>query len=87
MARVWQNPKWAHWNRQVGVPVDADGAQVKDGGGAQHDVHAHQAVAHARAQRPHAVLELQRKQSDDDCNARLPRTGHYIRYSSPKKIK
>lgn len=39
-------------------PVNADGAEVEDGGGAQHDVHGHQVVADGGAQGPHAVLEL-----------------------------
>lgn len=42
-------------------PVDADGAEVEDGGGAQHDVHGHQVVADGGAQGPHAILELTQK--------------------------
>lgn len=41
-----------HW------PVDADGAEVEDGGGAQHHVHGHQTVTEGGAEGPHAVLEL-----------------------------
>lgn len=44
-----------------GPPVHADGAQVEDGGGAQHDVHGHERVAEAGAQQPHAALDLGRE--------------------------
>jgi hypothetical protein len=39
-------------------PVHADGAQVEDGGGAQHDVHGHERVTETGAQEPHATLDL-----------------------------
>lgn len=39
-------------------PVHADGAQVEDGGGAQHHVHGHEGVTEAGAQQPHATLDL-----------------------------
>lgn len=42
-------------------PVHADGAQVEDGGGAQHDVHGHEGVTEAGAQQPHATLDLATK--------------------------
>ena len=41
-----------------GLPVHADGTQVKDGGGAQHDIHGHQSIAYVGAQRPYATQEL-----------------------------
>ena len=39
-------------------PVHADGAQVEDGGGAEHDVHRHERVAEAGTEQPHATLDL-----------------------------
>ena len=44
-----------HW------PVDADGTEVKDGGGAQHHVHGHQIVTDAGAKGPLPVLELENR--------------------------
>lgn len=39
-------------------PVNADGTQVEDGGGAQHDVHGHQSVTNVCAQGPDATQKL-----------------------------
>lgn len=44
-----------HW------PVDADGTEVEDGGGAQHHVHGHQIVTDVGAEGPHAILELKNR--------------------------
>lgn len=44
-------------------PVNADGAEVEDGGGAQHDIHGHQVVTDGGAQGPHAVLELEQTET------------------------
>lgn len=41
-----------HW------PVDADGTEVEDGGGAKHHIHGHQTVTNSGAEGPDAVLEL-----------------------------
>lgn len=50
-----------HW------PVDADGTEVEDGGGAQHHVHGHQPVTDSGAEGPHAVLELKQADTHMQC--------------------
>ena len=44
------------------LPVDADGDEVEDGGGAADDVEGDVEVAHHLGQAPHAPVHLQRGQ-------------------------
>lgn len=51
-----------HW------PVDADGTEVEDGGGAQHHVHGHQPVTDGGAEGPHTILELKHTETHSVCS-------------------
>ena len=46
------------------LPVDADGDEVEDGGGAADDVEGDVEVAHHLGQAPHAPVHLQRGQKN-----------------------
>ena len=47
------------------LPVDADGHQVEDGGGAAHDVEGDVEVAHHLREAPHPPVHLQRERTPE----------------------